>query len=111
MENLERKFDKVLSLQILDKSKAITHILQEVRLLWLDNRCLKLLTWMSQEKPAYNDDVTTVMSSGCTVQEEMQKAAFQALQLQKDAVHGYIRNQVCVDDRVKAILHLWLAVT
>lgn len=24
----------------------------------------------------------------------MQKAAFQALQLQKDAVHGYIRNQV-----------------
>lgn len=26
----------------------------------------------------------------------MQKAAFQALQLQKDAVHGYIRNQVCV---------------
>lgn len=26
----------------------------------------------------------------------MQKAAFQALQLQKDAVHNYIRNQVCV---------------
>lgn len=51
-----------------------------------------------------------MMSSGCTLQEEMQKAAFQALQLQKDAVHGYIRNQVCVDDRVKAILHLWRAV-
>uniref|UniRef100_A0A3Q1B2X6 RING-type domain-containing protein n=1 Tax=Amphiprion ocellaris TaxID=80972 RepID=A0A3Q1B2X6_AMPOC len=55
MESLDRKFDKMLSLQVLDKSKAIAHILQE---------------------------------------EEMQKAAFQALQLQKDAVHGYIRNQI-----------------
>ncbi|KAF1377178.1 hypothetical protein PFLUV_G00197900 [Perca fluviatilis] len=55
MENLDRKFDKMLSLQVLDKSKAIAQILQE---------------------------------------EEMQKAAFQALQLQKDAVHGYIRNQI-----------------
>ncbi|XP_042365780.1 E3 ubiquitin-protein ligase LRSAM1 [Plectropomus leopardus] len=55
MENLDRKFDKMLSLQVLDKSKAIAHILQE---------------------------------------EEMQKAAFQALQLQKDAVHGHIRNQI-----------------
>ncbi|XP_067339765.1 E3 ubiquitin-protein ligase LRSAM1 isoform X2 [Channa argus] len=55
IENMDRKFDKVLSLQVLDKSKAITQILQE---------------------------------------EEMQKAAFQALQLQKDAVHGYIRNQI-----------------
>ncbi len=25
----------------------------------------------------------------------MQKAAFEALQLQKDSVHAYIRNQVC----------------
>ncbi|KAM6901174.1 E3 ubiquitin-protein ligase LRSAM1 isoform 2-T2 [Lycodopsis pacificus] len=55
MENMDRKFDKMLSLQVLDKSKAVAHILQE---------------------------------------EEMQKAAFQALQLQKDAVHGYIRNQI-----------------
>ncbi|KAM7369401.1 hypothetical protein PAMP_013672 [Pampus punctatissimus] len=55
MQNLDKKFDKMLSLQLLDKSKAITHILQE---------------------------------------EEMQKTAFQALQLQKDAVHGYIRNQI-----------------
>ncbi|XP_069578055.1 E3 ubiquitin-protein ligase LRSAM1 isoform X2 [Brachyistius frenatus] len=55
MENLDRRFDNMLSLQVLDKSKAIAHILQE---------------------------------------EEMQKAAFQALQLQKDAVHGYIRNQI-----------------
>ncbi|XP_032395123.1 E3 ubiquitin-protein ligase LRSAM1 [Etheostoma spectabile] len=55
MENLDKKFDKMLSLQVLDKSKAIAQILQE---------------------------------------EEMQKAAFQALQLQKDAVHGYIRNQI-----------------
>lgn len=30
MENLDRKFDKMLSLQVLDKSKAIAHILQEV---------------------------------------------------------------------------------
>ncbi|TMS08135.1 E3 ubiquitin-protein ligase LRSAM1 [Larimichthys crocea] len=55
MENLDRKFDTMLSLQVLDKSKAIAQILEE---------------------------------------EEMQKAAFQALQLQKDAVHGYIRNQI-----------------
>lgn len=55
MESLDRKFDKMLSLQVLDKSKAIAQIIQE---------------------------------------EEMQKAAFQALQLQKDAVHGYIRNQI-----------------
>uniref|UniRef100_A0A665V8X4 Leucine rich repeat and sterile alpha motif containing 1 n=1 Tax=Echeneis naucrates TaxID=173247 RepID=A0A665V8X4_ECHNA len=54
-ENLDRKFDSMLSLQALDKSKAIAQILQE---------------------------------------EEMQKAAFQVLQLQKDAVHGYIRNQI-----------------
>nr|XP_043868455.1 E3 ubiquitin-protein ligase LRSAM1 isoform X1 [Solea senegalensis]XP_043868456.1 E3 ubiquitin-protein ligase LRSAM1 isoform X1 [Solea senegalensis] len=55
METLDKKFDKMLSLQALDKSKAIAQILQE---------------------------------------EEMQKAAFEALQLQKDAVHGYIRNQI-----------------
>lgn len=55
MDNLERKFERMLSLQVLDKSKAIAQILQE---------------------------------------EEMQKAAFQALQLQKDAVHGYIRSQI-----------------
>uniref|UniRef100_A0A3Q2FUW7 Leucine rich repeat and sterile alpha motif containing 1 n=1 Tax=Cyprinodon variegatus TaxID=28743 RepID=A0A3Q2FUW7_CYPVA len=55
MEVMDKKFDQMLSLQVLDKSKAIAQILQE---------------------------------------EEMQKAAFQALQLQKDAVHGYIRNQI-----------------
>ncbi|XP_024124274.1 E3 ubiquitin-protein ligase LRSAM1 [Oryzias melastigma] len=55
LETLDKKFDKMLSLQVLDKSKAIAEILQE---------------------------------------EEMQKAAFQALQLQKDAVHTYIRNQI-----------------
>ncbi|CAL8386895.1 unnamed protein product [Boreogadus saida] len=55
MESLDRKFDQVLSLQLLDKSKAISQILQE---------------------------------------EEMQKAAFEALQLQKDSVHGYIRSQI-----------------
>ncbi|XP_055009333.1 E3 ubiquitin-protein ligase LRSAM1 isoform X2 [Boleophthalmus pectinirostris] len=55
METMDRRFDKMLSLQVLDKSKAIAQILQE---------------------------------------EEMQKAAFQALQLQKDSVHGYIRNQI-----------------
>uniref|UniRef100_A0A8C6KIK0 Leucine rich repeat and sterile alpha motif containing 1 n=1 Tax=Nothobranchius furzeri TaxID=105023 RepID=A0A8C6KIK0_NOTFU len=55
METLDRKCERMLSLQVLDKSKAIAQILQE---------------------------------------EEMQKAAFQALQLQKDAVHGYIRNQI-----------------
>uniref|UniRef100_A0A8C6KRI8 Leucine rich repeat and sterile alpha motif containing 1 n=1 Tax=Nothobranchius furzeri TaxID=105023 RepID=A0A8C6KRI8_NOTFU len=54
-ETLDRKCERMLSLQVLDKSKAIAQILQE---------------------------------------EEMQKAAFQALQLQKDAVHGYIRNQI-----------------
>ncbi|XP_028317969.1 E3 ubiquitin-protein ligase LRSAM1 isoform X2 [Gouania willdenowi] len=55
MENLDRKFDKMLSLQVLDKSKVIAQILQE---------------------------------------EEMQKAAFQALQLQKDSVHNHIRKQI-----------------
>ncbi|XP_017553283.1 E3 ubiquitin-protein ligase LRSAM1 isoform X2 [Pygocentrus nattereri] len=55
METLDKKFENVLALQQLDKSKAISQILQE---------------------------------------EEMQKAAFEALQLQKDSVHGYIRNQI-----------------
>ncbi|KAM9440966.1 E3 ubiquitin-protein ligase LRSAM1 [Clarias gariepinus] len=55
METLDRKFEQVLALQQLDKSKAISQILQE---------------------------------------EEMQKAAFEALQLQRDSVHGYIRNQI-----------------
>ncbi|XP_067106976.1 E3 ubiquitin-protein ligase LRSAM1 isoform X1 [Osmerus mordax] len=55
MENQDRKCDLVLSLQQLDKSKAISHILQE---------------------------------------QEVQKTAFQALQLQKDSVHGYIRQQI-----------------
>ncbi|XP_060768891.1 E3 ubiquitin-protein ligase LRSAM1 isoform X2 [Neoarius graeffei] len=55
METLDRKFEQVLALQQLDKSKAISQILQE---------------------------------------EEMQKAAFAALQLQRDSVHGYIRNQI-----------------
>ncbi|XP_067294780.1 E3 ubiquitin-protein ligase LRSAM1 isoform X2 [Pseudorasbora parva] len=55
LDNLDKKFDQVLSLQQLDKSKAISQILQE---------------------------------------EEMQKAAFETLQLQKDSVHAYIRNQI-----------------
>uniref|UniRef100_A0A8B9KH39 RING-type domain-containing protein n=1 Tax=Astyanax mexicanus TaxID=7994 RepID=A0A8B9KH39_ASTMX len=55
METMDKKFEQVLSLQQLDKSKAICQILQE---------------------------------------EEMQKAAFEALQLQRDSVHGYIRNQI-----------------
>ncbi|KAJ8286528.1 hypothetical protein GJAV_G00040180 [Gymnothorax javanicus] len=55
METLDQKFDQVLSLQLLDKSKAIAQILQE---------------------------------------EEMQKAAFQALQLQRDSMHCYIRKQI-----------------
>ncbi|XP_076614091.1 E3 ubiquitin-protein ligase LRSAM1 [Chaetodon auriga] len=68
MESLDRKFDKMLSLQVLDKSKAIAHILQE---------------------------------------EEMQKAAFQALQLQKDAVHGYIRNQIkLIESELKQLTKL-----
>ncbi|KAM3599799.1 uncharacterized protein V6R79_011854 [Siganus canaliculatus] len=67
-ETLDRKFDKMLSLQVLDKSRAIAHILQE---------------------------------------EEMQKAAFQALQLQKDAVHGYIRNQIkLIEDELKQLTKL-----
>uniref|UniRef100_A0A671QZY5 RING-type domain-containing protein n=1 Tax=Sinocyclocheilus anshuiensis TaxID=1608454 RepID=A0A671QZY5_9TELE len=55
LDYMDKKFDQVLSLQQLDKSKAISQILQE---------------------------------------EEMQKAAFEALQLQKDSVHAYIRNQI-----------------
>ncbi|XP_064165005.1 E3 ubiquitin-protein ligase LRSAM1 [Anguilla rostrata] len=55
METLDRKFDQVLSLQQLDKSKAIAQILQE---------------------------------------EEMQKAAFEALHLKKDSMHGFIRKQI-----------------
>uniref|UniRef100_A0AAX7VM74 RING-type domain-containing protein n=1 Tax=Astatotilapia calliptera TaxID=8154 RepID=A0AAX7VM74_ASTCA len=70
LENLDRKFDKMLCLQVLDKSKAIAQILQE---------------------------------------EEMQKAAFQALQLQKDAVHGYIRNQVGDDASLFFYLFFYFA--
>ncbi|KAI2664646.1 E3 ubiquitin-protein ligase LRSAM1 [Labeo rohita] len=55
LDFMDKKFEQVLSLQQLDKSKAICQILQE---------------------------------------EEMQKAAFEALQLQKDSVHAYIRNQI-----------------
>uniref|UniRef100_A0AAY4EGR5 RING-type domain-containing protein n=1 Tax=Denticeps clupeoides TaxID=299321 RepID=A0AAY4EGR5_9TELE len=55
LRTLDRKFEQVLLLQQLDKTKAISQILQE---------------------------------------EEMQKAAFEALHLQKDYVHGYIRNQI-----------------
>ncbi|XP_051957614.1 E3 ubiquitin-protein ligase LRSAM1 [Xyrauchen texanus] len=55
LDCLDKKFVQVLCLQQLDKSNAISQILQE---------------------------------------EEMQKAAFEALQLQKDSVHAYIRNQI-----------------
>lgn len=44
LENLDRKFDKMLCLQVLDKSKAIAQILQEVG--WVEIKpplCLKLL--------------------------------------------------------------------
>uniref|UniRef100_A0A674PJ95 Leucine rich repeat and sterile alpha motif containing 1 n=1 Tax=Takifugu rubripes TaxID=31033 RepID=A0A674PJ95_TAKRU len=68
MEYFDRKFDRVMSLQLLDKSKAITQIIQE---------------------------------------EEMQKAAFQALQLQKDAVHNYIRDQIkLIEDDLKQLTKL-----
>lgn len=55
LDYLDKRFDEVLSLQQLDKSKAISQIIQE---------------------------------------EQIQKAAFEALQLQKDSVHAYIRNQI-----------------
>ncbi|MBN3323901.1 LRSM1 ligase, partial [Atractosteus spatula] len=55
LESLDRKFEQVLSLQQLDKNRAISHILQE---------------------------------------EEMQKAAFETLQLQKDSMHCFLRNQI-----------------
>ncbi|XP_037389419.1 E3 ubiquitin-protein ligase LRSAM1 isoform X3 [Pygocentrus nattereri] len=64
METLDKKFENVLALQQLDKSKAISQILQE---------------------------------------EEMQKAAFEALQLQKDSVHGYIRNQEVLAEQRTAL--------
>lgn len=38
MDNLDRKFERMLSLQVLDKSKAIAQILQEVR--WSDAAAL-----------------------------------------------------------------------
>uniref|UniRef100_A0A8B9RDV5 RING-type domain-containing protein n=1 Tax=Astyanax mexicanus TaxID=7994 RepID=A0A8B9RDV5_ASTMX len=70
METMDKKFEQVLSLQQLDKSKAICQILQE---------------------------------------EEMQKAAFEALQLQRDSVHGYIRNQVDnTGDSLKVIMEMEL---
>uniref|UniRef100_A0A8C1TKM0 Leucine rich repeat and sterile alpha motif containing 1 n=1 Tax=Cyprinus carpio TaxID=7962 RepID=A0A8C1TKM0_CYPCA len=64
LDYMDRKFDQVLSLQQLDKSKAISQILQE---------------------------------------EEIQKAAFEALQLQKDSVHAYIRNQEVLADQRTAL--------
>uniref|UniRef100_A0A8B9KEY9 RING-type domain-containing protein n=1 Tax=Astyanax mexicanus TaxID=7994 RepID=A0A8B9KEY9_ASTMX len=64
METMDKKFEQVLSLQQLDKSKAICQILQE---------------------------------------EEMQKAAFEALQLQRDSVHGYIRNQEVLAEQREAL--------
>ncbi|XP_068077334.1 E3 ubiquitin-protein ligase LRSAM1 isoform X2 [Danio rerio] len=67
LDNMDKKFDQVLSLQQLDKSKAISQILQE---------------------------------------EEMQKAAFEALQLQKDSVHAYIRNQEELSDQRTALTDL-----
>ncbi|XP_056123378.1 E3 ubiquitin-protein ligase LRSAM1 isoform X2 [Rhinichthys klamathensis goyatoka] len=67
LDSLDKKFDQVLSLQQLDKSKAISQILQE---------------------------------------EEMQKAAFEALQLQKDSVHAYIRNQEVLADQRTALSDL-----
>ncbi|RXN10340.1 E3 ubiquitin- ligase LRSAM1 [Labeo rohita] len=60
LDFMDKKFEQVLSLQQLDKSKAICQILQE---------------------------------------EEMQKAAFEALQLQKDSVHAYIRNQMEMEQK------------
>ncbi|KAG7476807.1 hypothetical protein MATL_G00086770 [Megalops atlanticus] len=68
LESLDKKFDQVLSLQQLDKTKAIAHILQE---------------------------------------EEMQKAAFEALQLQRDSMHGFIRNQIrLIEDELMQLTKL-----
>lgn len=41
------------------------------------------------------------------LQEEMQKAAFEALQLQRDSVHGYIRNQVDITDYVYISIYIY----
>ncbi|MGH0170378.1 UNVERIFIED_CONTAM: hypothetical protein FKN15_074050 [Acipenser sinensis] len=64
---MDRMFEQVLSLQQLDQSKALRHILQE---------------------------------------EEMQKAAFEAMQLQKDGMHRYIRNQEVLSDQRSALADL-----
>lgn len=154
MENQDRKCDLVLSLQQLDKSKAIAHILQEVTTYpphtahthkytrhshtntfmfvymyaYTQTQCLKHKienkTWnddqavyssqhLRQKRPprplanikeehghiSFYDppfnlfSVLNVALCG-PLQQEVQKTAFQALQLQKDSVHGYIRQQV-----------------
>lgn len=100
MENLDRKFDKMLSLQVLDKSKAIAHILQEVRMpenvFCGYHQCHESLVEKSNSVCIKITPYKQPHELSCPLQEEMQKAAFQALQLQKDSVHGYIRKQVCV---------------
>ncbi|XP_069039245.1 E3 ubiquitin-protein ligase LRSAM1 isoform X2 [Lepisosteus oculatus] len=67
LESLDRKFEQVLSLQQLDKNRAISHILQE---------------------------------------EEMQKAAFETLQLQKDSMHCFLRNQEVLSEQRSALSDL-----
>lgn len=88
MEMLDRKFEQVLALQQLDKSKAISQILQEVKMCFTRTR----FPFCKNYSVLYL--VSLWMWICFILQEEMQKAAFEALQLQRDSVHGYIRNQV-----------------
>ncbi|XP_051787806.1 E3 ubiquitin-protein ligase LRSAM1 isoform X2 [Erpetoichthys calabaricus] len=67
MEQLDKNFERVLSLQHLDQSRAISRILQEA---------------------------------------EMQKVAFEALQLQRDGTHRYIRRQEVLSEQRRALSDL-----
>uniref|UniRef100_A0A673KDL9 E3 ubiquitin-protein ligase LRSAM1-like n=1 Tax=Sinocyclocheilus rhinocerous TaxID=307959 RepID=A0A673KDL9_9TELE len=71
----QQKAQETERLKILDKVRlAESNIMSRISDLLLDNK--------RQAKSAE------------FLQEEMQKAAFEALQLQKDSVHAYIRNQI-----------------
>uniref|UniRef100_A0A3Q2XB28 Leucine rich repeat and sterile alpha motif containing 1 n=1 Tax=Hippocampus comes TaxID=109280 RepID=A0A3Q2XB28_HIPCM len=77
-----RKREVAAAMQKMLSDSCAVSLLQERTLFSLTNQSLMMF-----------DALSHVLCKH-PVNEEMQKAAFQALQLQKDSVHGYIRNQI-----------------
>uniref|UniRef100_A0A674PF82 Leucine rich repeat and sterile alpha motif containing 1 n=1 Tax=Takifugu rubripes TaxID=31033 RepID=A0A674PF82_TAKRU len=81
MEYFDRKFDRVMSLQLLDKSKAITQIIQES---WCLNRCVCVQEFLVEQRSALSGMLQQLMKQRDQREQELRQVLVE-MQLKSDS--------------------------